>query len=155
MLNNNQSGNTNHSLVILHATLNVCGKSAADFARQRTTDRSFFFVVFWFFFVFLIFASVCVLRPPLQNFSDTVSLAAATAANTTTTAATTTTTMKSNNKNYNGIKLNENYRTFAAAAHWRTRKFEWVAACIKNQAACNPQANRPANKVEGESGEGN
>lgn len=53
MLNNNQSGNTNHSLVILHATLNVCGKSAADFARQRTTDRSFFFC--FFFCVFLVF----------------------------------------------------------------------------------------------------
>lgn len=70
MLNNNQSGNTNHSLVILHATLNVCGKSAADFARQRTTDRSFFlffFVVFWYFFAFLISASVCVRRPPLKT----------------------------------------------------------------------------------------
>lgn len=58
MLNNNQSGNTNHSLVILHATLNVCGKSAADFARQRTTDNGrkfffvFFFVVFWYFLLF-------------------------------------------------------------------------------------------------------
>lgn len=58
MLNNNQSGNTNHSLVILHATLNVCGKSAADFARQRTTDRSFFFLFFflWFFGIFLLFS---------------------------------------------------------------------------------------------------
>lgn len=128
MLNNNQSGNTNHSLVILHATLNVCGKSAADFARQRTTDNRqkifFCFCGFFGFFVFLIFASVCVLRPPLQNFSDTVSLAAATAATTTTNAATTTAKKRNDNNNYNGIKLNENYRTFAAAAHWRTRKFE-------------------------------
>lgn len=125
MLNNNQSGNTNHSLVILHATLNVCGKSAANFARQRTTDRSFFFcfffVVFRYYFAFLISASVCVLRPLPQNFGDTVSLAAATAANTTTT---TRAKKRNNNYNYNGIKLNENYRTFAAAAHWRTRKFE-------------------------------
>lgn len=57
MLNNNQSGNTNHSLVILHATLNVCGKSAADLARQQqTTDSCCFFfcflVVFWYFFIF-------------------------------------------------------------------------------------------------------
>lgn len=61
MLNNNQSGNTNHSLVILHATLNVCGKSAADFARQRTTDRSFFFVFFCGFLVFFLLFSFLLL----------------------------------------------------------------------------------------------
>lgn len=61
MLNNNQSGNTNHSLVILHATLNVCGKSAADFARQRTTDRSFFLFFFCGFLVFFLLFSFLLL----------------------------------------------------------------------------------------------
>lgn len=92
----------------------------------QQTEVFFLFFFLWFFgifFAFLISATVCVRRPSPQNFSDTVSLAAAKAANTT---ATTTTRAKkrNNNDNYNGIKLNENYRTFAAAAHWRTRKFE-------------------------------
>jgi len=49
MLNSNQSGNTNHSLVILHATLNACGESGVDFGRQ----------------LFLFFASA---RPALLDF---------------------------------------------------------------------------------------
>lgn len=89
-----------------------------DSGQQTEVFFLFFFVVFLVFFAFLISASVCVRRPLPQNFSDTVSLAAA---NTTTT---TRAKKRNNNDNYNGIKLNENYRTFAAAAHWRTRKFE-------------------------------
>jgi len=52
MLNSNQSGNTNHSLVILHATLNGCGESGVDFGRQLFqffASTPLFSLFFWFF----------------------------------------------------------------------------------------------------------
>lgn len=52
MLNSNQSGNTNHSLVILHATLNACGESGVDFGRQLFqffASTPLFSLFFWFF----------------------------------------------------------------------------------------------------------
>lgn len=94
MLNNNQSGNTNHSLVILHATLNVCGKSGADFGRQLF---SYFAVSFFFifpFFVFILFSLV--FRRPTQSDEELQRHSFA-------------------SSNNNGIKLNENYTTFCCS----------------------------------------
>jgi len=69
MLNSNQSGNTNHSLVILHATLNACGESGVDFGRQlfqffasaRPALLDFYFLPVFCFF--------CITFPPPKTVS--------------------------------------------------------------------------------------
>lgn len=103
MLNNNQSGNTNHSLVILHATLNVCGKSAGDLARQQTAgffspSFSAFFFFLWFFYIFhfcFLFASAPTAKLQRHSFAGGSS-AKTTTTTTSKTTTTTTTTMASN-----------------------------------------------------------